>query len=93
MIIDGFFHQLPDEDPEETDEWLAALDDIIAHEGTTRARVLMAKLPSFLISTRVIAAVPTTSTPSSGAVAALNSDPMGRPSALKSRMIRSPLVA
>ena len=44
MIIDGFTHQLPDTDPQETDEWVAALDQIIDTAGNSRARFLMAKL-------------------------------------------------
>jgi pyruvate dehydrogenase E1 component len=44
MIIDGFVHQLPDADPEETGEWLDALDEIIDSAGETRARFLMARL-------------------------------------------------
>jgi pyruvate dehydrogenase E1 component len=44
MIIDGFTHQLPDTDPEETREWLESLDTVISAEGPARARFLMAKL-------------------------------------------------
>ncbi len=44
MIIDGFTHQLPDTDPEETQEWLDALSDVINVEGNSRARHLMARL-------------------------------------------------
>ncbi len=44
MIIDGFTHQLPDTDPGETEEWLDALDSVIAYSGQTRARFLMARL-------------------------------------------------
>ena len=44
MIIDGFHHQLLDADPEETREWLDALDQIIAAGGQARARYLVAKL-------------------------------------------------
>jgi pyruvate dehydrogenase E1 component len=44
MIIDGFTHQLPDTDPQETGEWVAALDQIIDTAGNSRARFLMAKL-------------------------------------------------
>ncbi len=44
MIIDGFTHQLPDTDPEETREWLESLDAVISAEGPARARFLMAKL-------------------------------------------------
>ena len=44
MIIDGFVHQIPDNDPEETGEWVEALDQIIDAEGEQRARFLMARL-------------------------------------------------
>ncbi len=44
MIIDGFTHQLPDDDPVETNEWLESLDTVISAEGPARARFLMAKL-------------------------------------------------
>ncbi len=44
MIIDGFTHQLPDTDPEETREWIESLDTVISAEGPGRARFLMAKL-------------------------------------------------
>ncbi len=44
MIIDGFTHQLPDTDPEETREWLDSLDTVISAEGNARAQFLMAKL-------------------------------------------------
>ncbi|MCB2224795.1 MAG: pyruvate dehydrogenase (acetyl-transferring), homodimeric type [Actinobacteria bacterium] len=44
MIIDGFHHQLPDLDPEETQEWVDALDQIVERNGKARARFLMAKL-------------------------------------------------
>ncbi|MEJ5255496.1 MAG: pyruvate dehydrogenase (acetyl-transferring), homodimeric type [Acidimicrobiales bacterium] len=44
MIIDQFVHQLPDTDPEETQEWLDSLDAVIDAKGRTRARYLMSKL-------------------------------------------------
>jgi pyruvate dehydrogenase E1 component len=44
IYIDGFTHQLSDSDPAETTEWIEALDDIIAADGETRARYLMARL-------------------------------------------------
>ncbi len=44
MIIDGFTHQLPDTDPQETREWLDSLDTVISSEGNARAQFLMAKL-------------------------------------------------
>jgi pyruvate dehydrogenase E1 component len=44
MIIDGFVHQLPDIDPDETQEWLDSLDAVVGAHGRSRARFLMAKL-------------------------------------------------
>ena len=44
MIIDGFVHQLPDIDNEETQEWLDSLDAVAGARGPVRARFLMAKL-------------------------------------------------
>ncbi len=44
MFIDGFVHQLPDVDPQETKEWLESLDAVIAAEGRSRARYLLARL-------------------------------------------------
>ncbi len=44
MIIDGFVHQLPDADPEETGEWIESIEQVIQVEGATRARFLIAKL-------------------------------------------------
>ncbi len=44
MIIDGFAHQLPDIDPEETEEWLDSLDAVVDQRGEVRARYLMARL-------------------------------------------------
>ena len=41
---DDYIHQLPDTDPTETQEWLDSLDQVVAAEGTDRARFLMAKL-------------------------------------------------
>ncbi|HEX2403503.1 MAG TPA: pyruvate dehydrogenase (acetyl-transferring), homodimeric type, partial [Acidimicrobiia bacterium] len=43
-IIDGFVHQLPDNDPIETQEWLDSLDAVVEHEGPVRGRFLLAKL-------------------------------------------------
>ena len=37
MIIDGYVHQLPDQDPEETQEWLDSLDGVISSQGKMRA--------------------------------------------------------
>ena len=44
MIIDGFFHQLPDIDPEETQEWLDSLESVVTFQGKTRARFLMSSM-------------------------------------------------
>src|SRR5438045_1006397 len=44
MIIGGFVHQLPDVDPEETQEWLDSLSAVVDTHGKTRARFLMSKL-------------------------------------------------
>ncbi|MBI2168156.1 MAG: pyruvate dehydrogenase (acetyl-transferring), homodimeric type [Actinobacteria bacterium] len=44
MIIDGFVHQLPDIDAEETTEWLDSLDSVISQRGKTRATYLLARL-------------------------------------------------
>jgi pyruvate dehydrogenase E1 component len=44
MFIDGFVHQLPDIDPQETGEWLDSLDAVIDIGGRARARYLLARL-------------------------------------------------
>ena len=44
MIFDGFVHQLPDTDPDETQEWLDSLDAVVDTHGKTRARFLLTKL-------------------------------------------------
>ena len=44
MYFDEFKHQLPDIDPEETDDWIASLDQVVAHEGEARARFIIYKL-------------------------------------------------
>ena len=44
MFIDGFVHQLPDTDPDETVEWLDSLDAVVERSGRTRARYLLARL-------------------------------------------------
>ena len=44
MAIDGFFNQLPDIDPEETQEWLDSLESIVNFQGKTRARFLLASM-------------------------------------------------
>ncbi len=44
MYFDQFKHQLPDIDPDETDEWMSSLDQVVEDEGETRARFLVYKL-------------------------------------------------
>jgi pyruvate dehydrogenase E1 component len=53
IIGDGYTHNLPDTDPEETTEWLDALDDVIEVEGRPRANYLMAKLLEHAYDRRV----------------------------------------
>ena len=43
-ILNGLPSQLPDIDPDETQEWLDSLDGAIEEGGRTRARYLMLKL-------------------------------------------------
>ncbi len=44
MIFDGFSHQLPDTDPQETSEWVDSFDAVLETHGKTRARYLLMKL-------------------------------------------------
>ena len=44
VIFDGFSHQLPDIDPEETSEWLDSFDAVLDAHGKVRARFLLMKL-------------------------------------------------
>ncbi|MCP4437023.1 MAG: pyruvate dehydrogenase (acetyl-transferring), homodimeric type [Actinomycetia bacterium] len=44
MIIDGFTHQLPDIDPEETQEWLDSLTAVVDQRGRARAQYLVSRL-------------------------------------------------
>ena len=44
MIIDGFSHQVPDIDPQETSEWLDSFDAVVETEGRPRAQFLLMKL-------------------------------------------------
>jgi pyruvate dehydrogenase E1 component len=44
LFIDGFVHQLPDVDQQETKEWLESLDAVVASGGRARARYLLARL-------------------------------------------------
>jgi pyruvate dehydrogenase E1 component len=43
-IDDGFVNQIPDPDPDETQEWLDSLDAVHAHHGDARAEFLIQKL-------------------------------------------------
>ena len=43
-ILNGIPSQLPDIDPEETQEWLDSLDAVLDEKGRTRARYIMLKL-------------------------------------------------
>lgn len=44
MMIDGYFHQLPDIDPDETREWMESLEAVAGERGRTRARFLISSL-------------------------------------------------
>ncbi len=44
VIIDGFSHQVPDIDPQETSEWLDSFDAVVETEGRPRAQFLLMKL-------------------------------------------------
>ena len=44
MKIDGFFRQLPDIDPEETQEWIDSLEAVVQFRGEARARFLVRAL-------------------------------------------------
>ncbi|MEI8391834.1 MAG: pyruvate dehydrogenase (acetyl-transferring), homodimeric type [Actinomycetes bacterium] len=44
MLFDGSMHQLPDTDPNETQEWLDSLDSVINVHGKVRARYLLSRL-------------------------------------------------
>ncbi|MSY78746.1 MAG: pyruvate dehydrogenase (acetyl-transferring), homodimeric type, partial [Actinobacteria bacterium] len=44
MTTDGFARQLPDNDPQETEEWLDSLTAVVETHGPSRARYLMARL-------------------------------------------------
>ena len=43
-LLNGIPSQLPDTDPDETNEWLESLDQVIEHGGKNRARYVMLKL-------------------------------------------------
>ena len=42
MYFDEFKHQLPDIDPDETQDWMESLDQVVEQSGETRARFLVA---------------------------------------------------
>ena len=44
VIHEGLPTQLPDIDPEETDEWVRSLDEMVDHRGRGRARYVMLRL-------------------------------------------------
>ncbi len=44
MYFDEFKHQLPDIDPDETEDWMQSLDQVVEQAGETRARFLVYKL-------------------------------------------------
>src|ERR1051326_4217451 len=44
MFFDEFKQQLPDSDPEETKEWIEALEQVILNEGPERAQFLIRKV-------------------------------------------------
>ncbi|MGY5884721.1 pyruvate dehydrogenase (acetyl-transferring), homodimeric type [Modestobacter lacusdianchii] len=44
VITDGRASQLPDTDPDETQEWLESLDAVVDHAGRNRARYLMLRM-------------------------------------------------
>src|SRR5215204_4135334 len=44
MYFDEFKHQLPDIDPDETEDWMQSLDQVVEQSGETRARFLVYKL-------------------------------------------------
>ncbi len=44
MIFDGFSHQLPDIDPQETAEWMDSFDGVLDMHGKSRGRFLLMKL-------------------------------------------------
>src|SRR5438094_7643045 len=43
-VYDEFKHQLPDIDPQETQEWIESLDELVRIAGTERARFVLYKL-------------------------------------------------
>jgi pyruvate dehydrogenase E1 component len=43
-VFDQFKHQLPDQDPAETEEWLESLDSVVERAGRERARFILFRL-------------------------------------------------
>src|SRR5437870_10571064 len=43
-VYDEFKHQLPDIDPDETQEWIESLDALVKQSGADRARFVLYKL-------------------------------------------------
>jgi pyruvate dehydrogenase E1 component len=43
-VFDQFKHQLPDQDPVETDEWVESLDSVVERAGPERARFILYRL-------------------------------------------------
>ena len=43
-VFDQFKHQLPDQDPAETEEWLESLDSVVERAGPERARFILYRL-------------------------------------------------
>ncbi|MBL8151151.1 MAG: pyruvate dehydrogenase (acetyl-transferring), homodimeric type, partial [Blastocatellia bacterium] len=44
LMLDDFKRQLPDVDPQETSEWLEALEDVVEENGVERARFILRKV-------------------------------------------------
>ncbi len=44
LVFDGFSHQIPDIDRDETDEWLDSFDAVVEAHGRNRARYLLMRL-------------------------------------------------
>ena len=44
MSFDAFLQQLPDQDPEETQEWIQSLETLVATEGNARARFVIGRM-------------------------------------------------
>lgn len=58
MHIDGVARQLPDVDPSETAEWLAAFDDVVRVHGPNRARYLLLRVMERARQSQVDVALP-----------------------------------